>query len=241
MKKKVLRSVSFIVLLGVVLLIGSPKVYAASVTLEELGQGASITVGDKIFFDFRNITVSGTGINVPPSAIEVFGLSAGGPNNDELGLRFQATGWHVDSGQDYDLGFDFSVRRVDGLPLIHDNTLEITGSAEGTGLVTLTEGVTDHADDSVLANKHVYLNDLSENPVDKLVDHQIFTHDAAIVDVSKDFKMIAGLNGSADVSHFDQTFSQTEIPEPGTWLLLGTGLVGLLGYGWRRRKQTAQV
>ncbi|MGE3541583.1 MAG: DUF3455 domain-containing protein [Candidatus Tectimicrobiota bacterium] len=25
-------------------------------------------------------------------------------------------------------------------------------------------------------------------------------------------------------------------PEPGTWLLLGSGLVGLLGYGWRRRQ-----
>ena len=28
-------------------------------------------------------------------------------------------------------------------------------------------------------------------------------------------------------------------PEPSTWLLLSTGLVGLLGYHWRRRKQSA--
>lgn len=29
------------------------------------------------------------------------------------------------------------------------------------------------------------------------------------------------------------------MPEPGTWLLFSTGLVGLLGYGWRRVKQQA--
>jgi hypothetical protein len=28
------------------------------------------------------------------------------------------------------------------------------------------------------------------------------------------------------------------MPEPGTWLLLSTGLVGLLGYGWRYRRAT---
>jgi len=27
------------------------------------------------------------------------------------------------------------------------------------------------------------------------------------------------------------------IPEPGTWLLMGTGLIGLIGFGWRKRKQ----
>jgi hypothetical protein len=27
-------------------------------------------------------------------------------------------------------------------------------------------------------------------------------------------------------------------PEPSTWMLLGTGLLGLLGYGWRQRRST---
>ena len=28
-----------------------------------------------------------------------------------------------------------------------------------------------------------------------------------------------------------------QTPEPGTWVLMGTGLVGLLGYGWRRKQR----
>ena len=29
------------------------------------------------------------------------------------------------------------------------------------------------------------------------------------------------------------------VPEPSTLLLFGTGILGLLGYGWRRRKRAA--
>jgi hypothetical protein len=29
----------------------------------------------------------------------------------------------------------------------------------------------------------------------------------------------------------------TDIPEPGTWLLLATGTIGLLGYAWQRKRQ----
>ena len=43
-------------------------------------------------------------------------------------------------------------------------------------------------------------------------------------------------NGTADFIEVDIP-SATGVPEPSTLTLLGLGSLGLLGYGWRRRKQ----
>ena len=37
----------------------------------------------------------------------------------------------------------------------------------------------------------------------------------------------------------EQDCIPTEMPEPGTWLLFATGLIGIVGYGWRRNKSIA--
>jgi hypothetical protein len=35
------------------------------------------------------------------------------------------------------------------------------------------------------------------------------------------------------------TNNMDPVPAPSTMLLLGTGLLGFLGYGWQRKRQTA--
>jgi len=54
--------------------------------------------------------------------------------------------------------------------------------------------------------------------------------------------MTEDLPGGGDNDFVDLVFSVTNaapIPEPGTFLLMGTGLIGLIGYSWRKRKQEA--
>jgi hypothetical protein len=45
--------------------------------------------------------------------------------------------------------------------------------------------------------------------------------------------------GEQFLDSFATAVQVTATPEPSTFLLLGTGLAGLLGYGWHRSKQTA--
>jgi hypothetical protein len=54
------------------------------------------------------------------------------------------------------------------------------------------------------------------------------------------FLNLVGLPGQAgQVISLDLNPLAATVPEPSTWLLLATGLTGLLGYGWRHRQRAA--
>ena len=59
-----------------------------------------------------------------------------------------------------------------------------------------------------------------------------FTPDFSVDDSPIVRMQNVGANGSGSLK-LDGTPS---VPEPGSWLLVSSGLVGLIGYGWRRRK-----
>jgi hypothetical protein len=196
----------------------------AAVTLADLlAPGAQIVSGDKVFFDFHNFSeINGIGA----ANIQVVPIVSG----TEYGIRFQAAWSLSGANKVYDLGFDFFVKRLDGKPFIHDNTLTITGGQVNGGTAQVVEGVTDPSNDATLANKFVYI---TPNGTD-LNDHKIFTYNVGLAHIAKDFAMTTGPDETAQVfvSHIDQTFSQ--VPEPGVLAIMSLASLGLL-----RRKHRA--
>jgi hypothetical protein len=47
------------------------------------------------------------------------------------------------------------------------------------------------------------------------------------------------LDFTGTATNLTMTALSSAVPEPSTWLLLATGLVGALGYGWRQKRRMA--
>ena len=198
----------------------------ASLTVNDLLQGGTIQVGDKLFYGFHDYVSNGLygAASVDPASISVSPLIEG----DELGLYFASANFFVTSGQEQDTHFEFFVKVLDESKLISDNTLQMTASVTGPGRVSIAEVVNENDDNGVtLANKLVYALSDSGNQY----DHKDFLHPASIIQVSKDIALVGGNGGQAFMSDFSQTFSQT--PEPATLTLLALGGLVLLRF---RRK-----
>jgi hypothetical protein len=211
------------VLVGGALLFLASNAGSQTLTLAQLATpGISLTNGDKVFFDFQNISQVGD-LTVPLSSIYVVPITVG----SDYGIRFQSALWSLTgANQDYDLSFNFQVMTLSGQALIEDNTLSVTGGIDNGGAAQIAEGITDPVGDS-LANSYVYINSTGQ----KLTDHEVFTGGPyAVIDVSKDFSMTTGVNPLSEVfvSHFDQTFSQ--VPEPSSALFFGLGGLALACY-----------
>ncbi len=205
---------------SLLLLFAMPRTGECATLLDLLQPNAVIVSGDKEFYNFRNVTQSGT---APADLNDIILLPIiGGPGfpESESGLRFQY-GWLLaEANQAYNLSLEYNVRTLNGSAVIDANTLRVTGGRLGNGSASISEDVVDQ-----LTSNPVTVKQVGFSPVSTVLQHHVDYPGGPYSDLSvtTSFTLSTGDPTAtvpiprAFVSHFDQTF--TPIPESTTAIL----------------------
>jgi hypothetical protein len=215
----------------------APCVQASLV--DYLQEGFSCTIEDKVFSDFaydNPVQPAENGpVAVDPASILVT------PDATPLnpGLTFQG-GWSSFGGQTSDIKISFTITVLPGGNAIEDASLAIAGSATvGNAAVIAAETIWLGCNGPCENSVQLLALDLPGTNYDDFYDHTTFDP-VMMVTVEKDILLIGNGDGYinfATVSIIHQNFS--EVPEPATMTLLGTGLLAL-GAKLRRMRKQAQ-
>jgi len=196
-----------------------------------LAANYSCGIDDKTFDTFSYSTA---GTN-PLSANQITVNPINTPFNP--GFLFNAA-WSAGAGQTQDSLIGFTVHVNPGGNLIDDLSLYMFGAGViGSGQVSVAETYCagDTFADLCAHGTEGTLLTLLNGSTSILHASVTFNNPVSIVDVEKDIELIGGGNGSATlVSGVENQFS--EVPEPGSLMLLGSGAVGLAGVLRRRLK-----
>jgi hypothetical protein len=198
-----------------------------------LGAGFSCTINDQTYQDFQY-----SGTSNPPG----FEIQAGSIGTSPIttsgnpGLQWSA-GWGVGTGLgiiSQDSLFQFAV--TSSSP-ITDLSLSIAGVGfTGTGSINVDETACLGAMlPACTGGTTVQLHVFDSSQGEQLFDQVNFAG-VNLVSVSKDLLVNAGTNGSAQVSVLTDQFSEGQgtVPEPGTFSMLGAGVLAIAGFARRK-------
>jgi len=217
---------------GLVLGFGAPAT-RADFLQDLITTGGSLTVGNLVFSQFGYTANSGdaplaSNISVgqiPPSGTDAFG---------NFGIRFGLAGFDTPNTTATDFLITYTVTAPSALlrdvHLVSNLSIAGTPAAGDHPFGNIVETV------RATGNNQVAQITNSATPTSSNLS-SLGTFNPAgpftTIFVTKDVQLFSTPGAISTVSFIDQAFSQ--VPEPGSLVLLGLGGLGLMGYTWRRR------